>query len=270
MSANDRDSVIEDPDKRRTIQSVDRACSILVLISNDAGGSTVSDLARQLSVHKSTISRLLAALENAGMVERDSQTGRFHLGLQILKMSGVILGRLEVLRIADPALRRLAEATQETVNLAIRFKSEAINIAQIPGSNILRSIDWTGKTTPLHRGAAAKALLAHLDRSELECYLILVNASGANLDPAEYWSSIDEIRLNGFAVNRGETNREIYAVGAPVFDSRGRCCASVSIAGYRSALSDTRIAELAPQVVETAAIISRQLGHPVGRFAAIV
>jgi DNA-binding IclR family transcriptional regulator len=258
-----------DVDARRTVQSIDRACTILQLLAREEKGSTTSELGRHLGVHKSTASRMLAALDAAGMVERDPLTGRFHLGLRILTMAGNILSRLEVVRIADPLLRRLAEATQETVNRGIRFDNAIVNIEQISGPDILRSFDWIGKSTPLHRGALAKALLAHLDRLELEAYLTAVNANGAGLEPEEFWSAMAEIRRRGYAVNRGELNRDVYAVGAPVFDSQGRCHASLSVAGYCQAFHESRIEELGRLVIDTAATISRQLGHPIGRYAAI-
>ena len=105
-----------------------------------------------------------------------------------------------------PVLRRLAEATQETVNLGVRFGNEVVNVGQIPGSNDLRSYDWIGESSPLP-GALARALLAHLERSEMEVYLVSANAEGAALNPDEYWCEIEHIRLRGFAVNRGEANR---------------------------------------------------------------
>ncbi len=210
---------------------------------------------------------MLASLENAGMVVRDPLTNRFHLGLQIVTLAGSILSRLEVLRISEPVLRRLAEATQETVNLGVRFGNEVVNVGQIPGSNDLRSYDWIGESSPLHRGALARALLAHLERSEMEVYLVSANAEGAALNPDEYWCEIERIRLQGFAVNRGEFNPEVYAVGSPIFDRLGRCSAGLAIAGHRQRFSEMRIEELSHQVVEAAATISLQLGYPNGRYA---
>ena len=269
MSDTYQESNSLDVESRRTVQSVDRACTILQLISSAENGSTTSELGRQLGVHKSTASRLLGSLDDAGMVERDPLTGRYHPGLRILTMAGAILGRLDVLRIADPLLRRLAETTQETVNFGIRLENEIVNIEQIPGPNLLRSFDWIGKSTQLHQGALAKALLAHLDPSELEAYLANANAEGASLDPREFWKAMQEIQTSGYAVNRGELNPQVFAVGAPVFDGQGRCCASVSVAGGRENFSESRIEHLGREVWNTAATISRQLGYTVGRLAVL-
>ncbi len=249
---------------RRTVQSVDRACLILQLLAQASNGYTLSEVGRHLGVHKSTASRLLAALEDAGMAVRDPLTNRFHLGLRIVTLAGSILSRLDVLRISEPLLRRLAEATQETVNLGVRFGNEVVNVGQIPSPNILRSYDWIGESAPLHSGALARALLAHLERAEMEVYLATANAEGAELKPAEFWSAIEKIREQGYEINRGELSPDVYAVGAPIFDRRGQCCAGLAVAGHRERFGDDRLPELIRQVMETAATVSHQLGYPVG------
>jgi hypothetical protein len=60
-------------------------------------------VARYLTVHKSTALRLLASMERAGLVERDQATGRYFLGLEVVAMTGSVLCRLPILRIADPS-----------------------------------------------------------------------------------------------------------------------------------------------------------------------
>jgi DNA-binding IclR family transcriptional regulator len=80
---------------------------------------------------------------------------------------------------------------------------------------------------------------------------------------------VRKIRAAGFAVNRGELVPHVYAVGAPIFDSQGRCCASISVAGTRSEFTEERIADVARSVVATAAMVSRQLGYSASRFSVI-
>ena len=255
-------------ESRRTVQSVDRACAILQFLELETNGCTTSEVGRHLGVHKSTASRLLAALESAGIVVRDPLTNRFQLGLRIVTLTGSILSRLDVLRISEPLLRRLAETTQETVNLGVRFGNEVVNVGQIPSQYIRRSYDWIGESAPLHQGALARALLAHLDRAETEVYLATANAEGAALKPVEFWSAIEQIRQQGYAINRGELSPDVYAVGAPIFDRRGQCCAGVAVAGHSERFGEEQIPALISQVVETAATISHQLGYSIGWNAA--
>jgi DNA-binding IclR family transcriptional regulator len=251
----------------RTIQSVDRAMALLRLLGARGGELSLSDFVRATGLHKSTTHRLLASLQEAGLIGRDAATGRYELNLELVALAGVVLGRLEVLRIADPHLRRLADVTEKTVNLAIRHQHDVVNVEQIPGPRILRSFDWLGKRTPLHLGAASKALLAHLTDEELAAHLDYANAQAANLDPAGFWAEMREIRRRGVAVNRGELEPDVYAVGAPIFGADARPRASISVAGHREEYGDAQIGGLEELVIDTAEAVSRQMGYRVTREA---
>lgn len=251
--------------RSRTIQSVERACTIMFLLAADGDGESTAELARRMGVHKSTVSRLLATLQDAGLVERTERNGSFRLGLGNVLLAGSVLGQSEIVRIADPPLRRLAEETGETVNLAVRHRQSVMNIQQIPGANISRSFDWIGKTAPLHEGAAAKALLANLRRADIDAYLHAMN--GDHIDRMSLRNELEEIRRRGVAINRGEHDPGIYAVGAPIFDSSGNCQASISVAGYKREFSEPRIADLGERVLNTARTISQQFGFQSRRHA---
>jgi DNA-binding IclR family transcriptional regulator len=257
---------------RRTIQSVDRACLILGYIADrQEAGVSLGDIAGVLGVHKSTAHRLLASFESSGLVRREPATGRYQLGLGTVALAGSLLGSLTILRIADPQIRRLAEVTQQTVNLGVRYRLEIINIEQIPAPDVRRSPDWLGKRAPLHVGAAAKALLAHLGEDEISRYVTSASSSFSAGKRESLLRELEEIRRRGFAINQGEVNPSVRAVGAPVFDASGKCSASISIAWYEHGeppgLVPTRLDEFAGALVQTAQTISHQLGHNVQHIA---
>lgn len=244
----------------RTIQSVDRALTLLRLLSGEDGEMTLNELAEAIRLHKSTVHRLLASMQAVGLVERDPETGRYALGLEIVALSGIVLGRIEVLRIADPHIRHLADVTQETVNLGIRHADDILNIEQIPGPRLLRSFDWLGKRNPLHQGAAAKALLANLQDDEISTYLA-TQTDREGLDETALWEEIAAIREAGVAINDGQLDPDVFAIGAPIFGAAGHVLASLSVAGARVDFTPERIESLTTAVLETAATISRQMGY---------
>jgi IclR family acetate operon transcriptional repressor len=235
---------------RRTPQSVDRACAVLAYLAErqDVGASQ-TEVATSLGVHKSTGLRLLASFESFGLVARDPATARYHLGLGTVALAGAVLGHLPILRIADPQLRRLAEDTRQTVNLCVRFYDEILNIEQIPAPDVPRSTDWMGKRAPLHTGAAAKALLAHLASGEQARYLNALTTAHPHVDRNALEADLETIRRRGLAINRGEIDSHVVAIGAPIFDATDRCVASVSIAWIQRSdqmlALDNRVAELA-------------------------
>ena len=251
----------DDRGSYRAIKSVHRACKILHRLTDEPAGLTLGDLASYLGVHKSTALRLLAQLERAGIVERSVPPGRYYIGLASIAMAGSALGRFEVLSSATPHLRRLAQTTQQTVNLTIRYLNEILIIDHVPPSNALRNFNWLGRRAPLHKGAAAKALLAHLSDVEISEYLALLDGEGDSVRVDQIWGEIREIRERGFAINRGEVDSGVFAVGAPLFNAEGRCCASISIAGYQEDFTDERIVEFSHLALDATRLISHQLGY---------
>lgn len=132
----------EEPGAERPggIQSVDRALQLLDLLARRGSGG-VSELAEDLGIHKSTASRLLAALESRGMVEQNSHRGKYQVGTGVLRLAGSMSRRLSIVQQARPTLERLADELAETVNLAVRRSRYAVNLDQAMGPSALASHD---------------------------------------------------------------------------------------------------------------------------------
>src|SRR5687768_10427481 len=96
----------------RGVQSVDRAIAVLEILRR-RGGAGVSEIADEMGVHKSTASRLLASLLQGGMVQQNSERGKYHLGFGILRLANSIPGRLSLVQEARPLLDALAEQYKE-------------------------------------------------------------------------------------------------------------------------------------------------------------
>src|ERR687889_268164 len=75
-------------------------------------------LADRCGLNRSTAWRILATLEHHGLVERDPQGNRYRVGFAVLRLAATA-GHEPLVRLAHPLLRRLADATGETVNLAV-------------------------------------------------------------------------------------------------------------------------------------------------------
>src|SRR5580700_8080750 len=114
------------------VQSVDRAVAILEILARD-GEAGVTEVARELGVHKSTASRLLAALDRRELVTQDAARGKFRLGAGIVRLAGAASRRLDVVQEGRPVCRALAQQLGETVNLAILSGRDALYLDQAAG-----------------------------------------------------------------------------------------------------------------------------------------
>ena len=118
-------------------------------------------------MHKSTASRLLAALDRRELVTQDTARGKFRLGVGIVRLAGAASARLDVLQESRPVCRTLAQQVGETVNLAILSGRDALYLDQAAGPAALSPHNWAGRRIPLHATSDGKVLLAYLPEAEL-------------------------------------------------------------------------------------------------------
>jgi DNA-binding IclR family transcriptional regulator len=245
------------------VRSVDRAASLLLALGDCHGEAGVTELARRLGLHKSTASRLLATLEKRGLVEQDEGSGKYRLGLIVIRLAERAERTLDLRAIAMPELDRLARETRETTGIGILEGDEVITVAQADGPNLVAVGDWTGRGAPLHAVAAGKVLLASLPEREI---MRLVRRgldrrterTITQLEPL--LEELARIRRRGYATAFGEFDQTLNAVAAPVHDARGQVIAAVNVWGPAFRVTPVRIPELVGLVREAAGAVSVRLG----------
>jgi DNA-binding IclR family transcriptional regulator len=235
----------------------------LLALGECRGEAGVTELARRLGLHKSTASRLLATLEKRGLVEQDEESGKYRLGLIVIRLAEHAERTLDLRAIAMPELDRLAKATRETTGLGVLEGDQMLTVAQADGPNLVAMGDWTGRGAPLHSVAAGKVLLASLPEREI---MRLVKRGLApctertitRLEPL--LEDLARVRRRGYATAFGEFDRGLNAIAAPVHDARGQVIAAMDVWGPSFRVTPGRIPELVAHVREAAGAVSVRLG----------
>ena len=244
------------------MQSVDRALSIMEILARD-GWSSVTDIARELEVHKSTVFRLVATLQSRGIVEQHAVTQKYRLGFAMVRLASGIRGEPDLVDVARPTLERLSEELDETVDLAVIEEGEVTNIDQASLSTSIVSVDWVGHRTPMHVAASGKVFLAFGDEDETEAFLrkpLEAVTERTVTDPALLRAQREEIRARGYAVTMGELEEGLNAVAAPICANDGSIIAVIVVSGPEYRMTEQRMPEAGRTVCEAAATVSRQLG----------
>jgi len=244
------------------VQSVDRAVAILEILARD-GEAGVTEVARELGVHKSTASRLLAALDRRDLVGQDAARGRYRLGVGLVRLAGAAGRGLDLVQESRPVCRALAQEVGETVNLAILSGRDALYLDQIAGPAALSPHNWAGQRIPLHATSDGKVLLAYLSDGELaECLAPpLARFTERTITAAaDFPPLLAEVRRQGYATAVEELEAGLTAVAAPVRNAEGVVVASISASGPSFRIPADRIPVLAVSVRRAAAEVSRRLG----------
>jgi DNA-binding IclR family transcriptional regulator len=211
-----------------TYQSADRVLALLKTFDDTQMELGVAEIARALGVHKSTASRLAAALERAGFLARAGK--RYRLGVEVIRLGTIALRSFDLVATMQPGMEKVSQQTGETVNLAVPDGADVLNVAEVPSTYILScSGGWIGRRTKPHAVANGKVLLAYgaLPRpGALEPYTARTITSLGALD-----AELAMVRGDGYAKAVAELEEGLVAVAAPVFDPAGACVAALSISG---------------------------------------
>jgi DNA-binding IclR family transcriptional regulator len=222
-------------------QAIDRAAQLLVRVVESPQPLGVNELAERSGLPKSTTSRLLGALERQGLVQRLGDRGRLRPGPVLLRFA-TRDSAASLVELAQPSLRRLADASGETINLAIPGPGGVEHLAQEDTAHFVGVTDWVGRRVPFEHAANGKCFLAF--------------GGGAELTP-----ELQRVRARGYATSIDELEVGLTATAAPVLASSGDAIAALSISGPSARLTSDRIVQLAPLLVEEADALAARLGH---------
>jgi IclR family transcriptional regulator, acetate operon repressor len=260
----------EEPAGGAGTQVIDRGAQLLALVLEADAPRGLTDLAADAGLPKSTASRLLGALERHGLVEQQGERGRFRAGPVLVRYAGRGAAGRNLAELAERPMAALAEATGETINLAVAGPSGVEHLAQVESRHYLGTTQWVGRRVPFHASANGKVLLAFgAARAPEDDTKLEPLTSRTLVDPIQLASELDAVRRDGFASATDELELGLSAVAAPVHDETGRVVAALSVSGPTLRLTPRRIAELRPIVIKQARALSKQLGHrPEGVHAA--
>jgi len=241
------------------VQSVDRAVTVLEILARE-GEAGVTEIASELGVHKSTAFRLVAALENRGLVAQHMDRGKYRLGVGILRLAGATTARLDLVQESRPICEQLAREVGETINVAVLADGFALYVDQVAGPSALQTRNWVGQRLALHATSNGKVLLAYRPDARLAEPLERFTQFTV-VDPAVLERQLDDVRGHGYATTVDELEIGLTAVAAPVRDLDGRVIAALSASGPSFRLERAQLTKTTEAVCVAADEISRRMGN---------
>src|SRR4051794_34274672 len=140
-------------------QAVDRAAHLVSTVVQADEPLTFADLQEASGLAKATTSRMLAALERGGLLERD-RDGLYVAGSLFWLYAARHDPWEELGRLAGPALERIGAETHETVHLSVTRGEKVVQVAQVDSRFLLGTRDWTEVDVPAHTSALGKVFYA--------------------------------------------------------------------------------------------------------------
>jgi DNA-binding IclR family transcriptional regulator len=244
---------------------VDRAFSLLYAFSPADPELSLAELCRRTGIAKPTAHRILGELASWGLVER-AGTG-YRLGMGLFELGARAPAQLSLREAAAPVLADLAEATRETVHLAMLRETDVVYIQKLAGRNAPKLGSRLGGRMPAYCTGVGKALLAFSDAETIQAALaagLARRTARTIVAPGLFRRELAMVRRRGYAEEHEESSRGIACVAAPVVGADGLALAAVSITGWASRLNTER---LAPAVRTAALGVGRAVARSASRTA---
>lgn len=252
-------------DRQYQVASLVKGLRVLAVCASEGRDLRIVDIANLTGLPTPTVFRLLKTLQAEDYLEQ-VDTGRFRpgpaalgLGYQLTRSHGLIV-------VASEPLRRLADRSGATVNLAVLTGVNILYLIRIRGADLLTANVEVGSMVPAACTSLGKVLLANLAAAELEERLRSVRLDAcegprAITSMADFTTELAEIRSRGWALQDEEFAQGLRSIAAPVFDDKGILAAVNVVSQTSRHTRDELIERFLEPLVGVAREVSRRYGY---------
>lgn len=236
------------------VQSIQRAFALLRALSVGAAG--VTELADRVDLPKSTVARLLSALDEEGAVEQLEIGGDYRLGPGLFDLAGAAVPGPTLIAAARPHLQDLTDQTKETSGLSVMQDDSVLYLDHVESEEEVQVRSWTGEQVPLNLVPSGLVMLAGMSTEELDAYLatpLTATTSRSLTDPAAIRERLQALRATGFVWVYAEFDDSINSVAAPIIDSSGETVGALHVHGPAYRFPETEHATRIGRLVKDAA-----------------
>src|SRR5258708_29944574 len=243
--------------------AVERALNILEAAAQRREGVTNAEISRKLGITKSSASYILRTLEKRSYLRRETETGRYRLGLKVLSLGGDAQTNLDVAHVALPFMRSLVDKIRMTSHLAVLDQGEAVYIEKVEAPGFFKVNTWVGRRMYLHSTSVGKCLVAWLPKPEVET---LLHQQGLKKRTPKTITSLGKlvaelelVRAQGHAVDDEENSLGARCVAAPIFGVNGAAVAALGVSGTLTQMEEANLPPTLHRLTDDPRRVARQM-----------
>jgi IclR family KDG regulon transcriptional repressor len=246
-------------------KSLQKAMHILFHMGQHGPEMRIAEIASGLHLNKTTVYRLLSALERLDLVQRDPENERYRLGLKLHELGTKAVRARTLQSESRRYLKEMAHVCNEAVSLAVPCAGGVVCLERFDSPRTMITVRTpVGALFPAHCSAAGKAVLAYLSEEAVDA-IVLNNrliryTNHTHTRTAELKNDLRRVRQRGYALDEQELEYGLNGVAAPVISQNARVLGAVGIAGPTQRFQGKDLAEKIELVKTTAQKIAANLG----------
>jgi DNA-binding IclR family transcriptional regulator len=250
--------------EKNTIESIDRALDILMLLLQEEKEMGVTQISTALGIYKSTICRTLTTMEKKGFVQQNPENSKYWLGLKLYSLGMLIREKMPLKNMAYPYAKELADRFKEGVHIIVLDKSaefypKQIIIDKIQSQQVLSLAPPIGSLSASHCSASGKCLLAFSPQEYIDKFTgnpLPIFTEKTIGDWGSLLKELEIVRAQGYALDNGELEMGLTCIAAPIFSRNQEAIAAISLSGPTSRINSTQLPDIINAVKKTAQRIS--------------
>jgi len=224
----------------------------------------VTEIAKSLSLSKSTVFGILKALQDTGFIAKSKTSKKYAIGQELFKLSKIVLQGDVLTMIARPFLEKLVELVDETVFLCAREENVVKILDTIETNKKLKISSPIGTKFPITSAVFCKVFLAPLSDNEIRNFLkeqgLPKYTENSITDIDQYIDEIAKTRQQGYSVDYEEYHMGVRGIAALVH-ANGYPLTSVCILGFTGSMTEGKLNDMAKHLISTAKEISDRLSQ---------
>ena len=219
------------------VKSLEKALTVLECFNSLTPELGIAQIAEKLQLNKSNVHNIISTFEKKGYLERDKESKRYRLGLKLLEYTYIINKNLSYQNTAYDIISYVAKELSFITYFAVPQKDRIfyLNSAYPPGKTVLSSYRIIiGETAPYYCTSLGKAMLAFMDKSDIDRILKLPRkrfTANTIVDEKLLYAELKKIYECGYSIDNGEHETGIKCMGVPILSCAGKVVGAISISG---------------------------------------
>ena len=246
------------------VQSLDRGLRILEILS-DNGEMSITELAEVLKVDKSTVSRLMETLRYHDLIQVSKITKKYKLGFRVLNLSKSLEKNLNIIDIARPIIKGVAEELEQNIHLCAFNNTMVYVVDQVERGGSYSMSASVGMIEPMHASSVGKCIMAYrreeVQLQMLENYEYTKYTDHTILNQEDLLRELKKIKEQGYAIDDEEVSEGVRCVAVPIFNFGNAVRYSIGISGSVTMMTEAKVKLYVERLGRAAKKISRELGH---------
>lgn len=246
------------------VQSIVRAFAILETVARTPEGVGLSDIARRVGLHSSTVFNLARTMAELGYLDQEAPDRRYRIGRPLLCLGANAIDDVLLVNKARAVMEDLSRATGESGTFAVWSVDQVISLARSSGVGAFQLSDRIGGSRPAHATATGKVLLAALPPDRFAAYVAKATferyTARTIVDARRLARDVARVRKEGLAIDDGEYHDDVCCIAMPVRDFTGKTVGALGVSGPMWRMTAKVRPKRADVLRRAAERLSRELG----------